>query len=566
MSNQYFPTWLPGLLFTQSKRPQWSTDIHEALVGKETRQQRRSSPLYKYVLAFEFLQDTNPRTNYLPYSNDLLQWSVTAGVSVLPNQVLAPDGTLTADLVLYSGLGLSGSYRFYRSGPITLGSSFVDLPCVTSLWLRVPSGTLALTLSDNTATGSIVCNVTTTWQRFSYSSATGYSSANPGSFMQIVLYSTGLVPFMVYAWGAQAELGMTPTALIPTQATAITAWDLRSLVGFFNSVQGSFDTWLYTDPSFNTVNLMNFGVGYGAGLQSFQLAANQSSDGVSGALEAIQNPIGAPLIYANRYAVQERLSPVARTNLILQSQALATTWNAAGVTPTNNISIAPDGTTTGTRLLEQTANSGHYLAQNGTVPAAAEDITATAYFLPNLTRTVGLLELQETTGGGQCYGVFNLTGSGSVASIYTGGNWANVRASISLATNGYYRCVVTGTKTNAATTVTTVVQVAQDASTFSYVGIVTNGLTVWGVQTEVGSFSTYYLPTTTVPVTQTDYVLGSTGIMSSQVAGLPGIGIQLYWTGSFAYRCRFQNDELDFMQFAKQMWETKKVEFRSVTL
>ncbi len=72
--------------------------------------------------------------------------------------------------------------------------------------------------------------------------------------------------------------------------------DLKILVGFFNSMSGSYDTFLYTDPYFNTVTAQNFGTGDGA-TKVFQLSAIYKDSTGYGSAEAIQNLNGAPLIY-----------------------------------------------------------------------------------------------------------------------------------------------------------------------------------------------------------------------------------------------------------------------------
>ena len=58
MSSQIFPTGFIGIMLTQQRTPVWSTQVQQSLSGKETRISRRSSPLMKFELAFEVLQDS----------------------------------------------------------------------------------------------------------------------------------------------------------------------------------------------------------------------------------------------------------------------------------------------------------------------------------------------------------------------------------------------------------------------------------------------------------------------------------------------------------------------------
>lgn len=57
MSSLIFPTGFTGLQLVQKRTPQWNTQIQEAVSGKETRINKRSSPLMIYELSFEILRD-----------------------------------------------------------------------------------------------------------------------------------------------------------------------------------------------------------------------------------------------------------------------------------------------------------------------------------------------------------------------------------------------------------------------------------------------------------------------------------------------------------------------------
>lgn len=59
-----------------------------------------------------------------------------------------------------------------------------------------------------------------------------------------------------------------------------------------------------------------------------------------------------------------------------------------------------------------------------------------------------------------------------------------------------------------------------------------------------------------------DYNIGSTGIVTFTAA--PANNKPLTWTGSFYWRCRFEDDEMDFDKLLYQIWQAKKVTFRTV--
>lgn len=72
--------------------------------------------------------------------------------------------------------------------------------------------------------------------------------------------------------------------------------DLRALVGLFNAVQGRGDTFLYSDPEFNSVTAEPFGTGNGA-TTAFQLIATFQNSGGPGSPDLIQNFNGTPSIF-----------------------------------------------------------------------------------------------------------------------------------------------------------------------------------------------------------------------------------------------------------------------------
>lgn len=72
--------------------------------------------------------------------------------------------------------------------------------------------------------------------------------------------------------------------------------ELQQLVGFFNSRKGSFDSFLYSDPSDNAVTGQGFGVGDGV-TKTFQLVR-----AFGGHTEPVMNLDGEPVILVNGVA------------------------------------------------------------------------------------------------------------------------------------------------------------------------------------------------------------------------------------------------------------------------
>jgi hypothetical protein len=80
----------------------------------------------------------------------------------------------------------------------------------------------------------------------------------------------------------------------------VTPSDLRALVGLHNQVAGRWDTFLFTDPDFNTIpssSPQNFGVSTGSTATTYQLVASFENSGGPGGLEMIQNLNGTPVLY-----------------------------------------------------------------------------------------------------------------------------------------------------------------------------------------------------------------------------------------------------------------------------
>lgn len=67
-----------------------------------------------------------------------------------------------------------------------------------------------------------------------------------------------------------------------------------------------------------------------------------------------------------------------------------------------------------------------------------------------------------------------------------------------------------------------------------------------------------------VAISGSTYSIGATGIVTFTT--LPTVGKTLTWTGSFYYRCRFDEDHYDFKKFMKGLWSCEKITFTSVAL
>ena len=101
--------------------------------------------------------------------------------------------------------------------------------------------------------------------------------------------------------------------------------EMQDLAGFFLARQGMFDTWLFDDPTDDTVTLGSFGAGDGT-TTAFQLTRS-----MGGFAEPVQNLNGAPLIYANGTLVSSSAYTVGSTGIVTFATApaagVALTWS-----------------------------------------------------------------------------------------------------------------------------------------------------------------------------------------------------------------------------------------------
>jgi hypothetical protein len=185
-------------------------------------------------------------------------------------------------------------------------------------------------------------------------------------------------------------------------------------------------------------------------------------------------------------------SAVAEQNLLLQSQALATTWSQATCSVTVNSIVAPDGTTTGATLTSSNSTANNLgIFQNSSSTVAGT--TLSMYFKAGTSNFVGISTSSTNIA---VWANFNLS-TGAVASS------AGCTASIVSVGSGWYRCIMANTALASNGFVIIAPKDADPSANPWFNGTCASGNTIyaWGAQLEQRSAATAYTRTTTDPIT-----------------------------------------------------------------
>lgn len=181
---------------------------------------------------------------------------LSTNVSVTPNTVLAPDGTLTADSANFtSTIPPASAVRLYQDATV---NSSNGVSYTGSVWMRADTNrtiSLSIQRAGPADTQNTFCNVTSTWQRFTIthtgvwtgSSAVRLNINNPSQ--------TGVI----YVWGAQLILtsDIAATGNAYQRITTSTSYDtsnpaFRSYLAF----DGSDDSILTGNIDFSATDKM----------------------------------------------------------------------------------------------------------------------------------------------------------------------------------------------------------------------------------------------------------------------------------------------------------------------
>jgi hypothetical protein len=221
------------------------------------------------------------RTNILDQSNDFTGWS-KLGVTIDPNVVTSPDGTLTATKMQWSGSGRNAVY-VQKTTPINLtySCSFFAKAAewnFAAVAIQTPGGgtprywaTFDLTTGDveeysassPTETSYKIDKLSNGWWRVSVTANVNFdgktqvqmeAGMSPNNTFGSTVSGTPDGTSGIYIWGAQLEAGAFPTSYIPTSGAPVDrSADVADVTGtnfssWWNSSEGSIVTVAHNFP------------------------------------------------------------------------------------------------------------------------------------------------------------------------------------------------------------------------------------------------------------------------------------------------------------------------------
>lgn len=271
------------------------------------------------------------RTNNLLHSQafDNAVYNKGTGGSVSANTVVAPDGTMTADV--YTFATSTSSYAYLSQS--VAGTS--QIPNTFSIYIKRPAGsgsrTLRLVVTDVTISTAFSSNLTVTesWQRFEFSRTSAATTGNVGIGLSTGSSGVSIAAGEVlHVWGAQLETGDIATAYIPTTTAAVSVGPVSGLprLDYLNSTCPK----LLLEPQ--RTNLMTFS-------------------------EQFDNAI----------------------------------WSKTNTTITANTAVSPDGYTNADKLVENTSLGNHRIFQ-GPAATPSTAYTASVFVKKEEITSVEILE------------------------------------------------------------------------------------------------------------------------------------------------------------------------------
>ena len=182
-----------------------------------------------------------------------------------------------------------------------------------------------------------------------------------------------------------------------------------------------------------------------------------------------------------------------RTNLLTYSEQFQNAaWTTANVTVHTDAVVAPDGTLTSDKIVENATTGFHAVSRSITSSKATHAISC---YIKAGGRTSVEINIYDGPAGTTKASVFFDLSSGTVLKQNIG------TGSIQSVGNGWYRCAVITSSELSSGSSTCYIRITQGTN-LSYSGDGYSGIYIWGAQLETGDFHTSYIKTESSQVTR----------------------------------------------------------------
>ena len=399
--------------------------------------------------------------NLVPYSQEFDNgYWVKSSATVTANTTTAPDGTTTAETLLAATN--SATHYFYKASTLTAlpytfsiyakdnGQQYLQIAVYQGAFLfcnfDVQNG-IAGTPSSGTAN---IQDVGNGWYRCSLT----VTGASIGGFVYVISsdsLTAGFQPTFagdgtsgLFIWGAQLEQRSAVSSYTPTTTQPITNYQPTLLTASANVAR--FDH----DPITN---------------ESLGLLIEEQ-----------------------------------RTNLLTYSEDFGNAgWTKGEVTVNANQVVAPDGTLTGDKLVENTNNTIHFVQRSAVSGTTLGSTYAWSFYVKQAGRNF-IHAGEASTPNGIYFDIENGI-VGTASSGYSG--------QIESLGNDWFRCKIIFTSTATSRGIFITTAIADGNRTYTGDGY--SGIYIWGAQLEAGAFPTSYIPTVASQVTRSADSASMTG-------------------------------------------------------